>query len=100
MDKLEKEIMDFEIWQIGFLLDEIDRLCREVDEMIKKDKIGIIKLKHKKYKAKRAGDDLEAQARAAVYGGVAGSNPAKLHQSLNSPKQWFYLPLNSWGYFN
>ena len=59
MTNLEHDILKFELFQISVFLDELN-------EMLKKDIITLIKLKHKRYKA----------------------------------KQWFYLPSNSWGYFN
>ena len=87
MTNLEHDILNFELFQISVFLDELN-------EMLKKDMVTLIKLKQKRYRAKRGSG-------ARIIGGVivrykALRNPAQPF----SPKQWFYLPDNSWGWWN
>ena len=111
MTKLEQDILNFELFQISVFLDELN-------EMLKKDMIILLKLKHKRYRAKVAGGVMNTQRKQNGLQDEAMTNVVtpmavkicKVLQELNkggknpsqplSPKLWFYLPPNSWGYFN
>lgn len=88
MTNLEHDILNFELFQISVFLDELN-------EMLKKDMVALIKLKHKKYRAKRGSGALgqrQVRMRQAMETqlrnrGSRVGNPAYPF----SPKQWYLL---------
>uniref|UniRef100_A0A6M3LDF7 Uncharacterized protein n=1 Tax=viral metagenome TaxID=1070528 RepID=A0A6M3LDF7_9ZZZZ len=90
----EQELHNFEMWQISVFLDELN-------EMLKKDMVTLIKLKHKRYRAKRGGGvrkpgqkiqfssetDCQYRVKLGKHTRCRVWNPAYPF----SPKQWYLL---------